>query len=190
MLSTGQIDIAMSCIAALPQRFTMAAFSDPYMDLNLALIVPDHERESFDDIDAVRSRESLHVAMIGSHYFAARLHRYIPDATTVMIDDAEVFFRDPDLADALVLSAEEGAAYTFRYPHFAVVQPGGGARYPAAYAVPRGDEEMRSMISNWISLKQRDGTIDRLMKYWIYGGVTKPRTPRWSVVRDVLGWTD
>ena len=35
----------MSCIASLPDRFNYASFSTSYLDLNLAFIVRDHERE-------------------------------------------------------------------------------------------------------------------------------------------------
>jgi membrane-bound lytic murein transglycosylase MltF len=47
MLSSGQIDIAMSCIASLPDRYSLASFSRPYLDLTLAFVVPDHERKLY-----------------------------------------------------------------------------------------------------------------------------------------------
>ena len=61
---------------------------------------------------------------------------------------------------------------------------------PAAYAVPKGDIEMMEFVSNWIELKRKDGTVDALYEYWMMGGAAKPRKPRWSVIRDVLGWID
>ena len=33
-----------------------------------------------------------------------------------------------------------------------------------------------------------DGSLDRLREYWIEGGGTKKVEPRWSVMRNVLGW--
>ncbi len=191
LLSTGQIDVAMSCIAALPERFAMAGFSKPYLDLHLALIVPDHERARYRDPQNLPKGEDLRIALVGSHYFQSRVHRYFPGAQIVIIDGAEDFFTQPGLADAVVLSAEEGSAYTFRYPKFSVARPStGGVSFPAAYAVPRGDTELRTLISSWVDLKERDGTIDALFGYWFHGGASAPRRPRWSVIRDVLGWVD
>ena len=58
MLASGQVDMAMSCIASLPDRYAYASFSRPYLDLTLAFIVPDHEREVFSDLDLLRERDN------------------------------------------------------------------------------------------------------------------------------------
>ena len=107
------------------------------------------------------------------------------------LEAAEDFFNgNGQGADALLLSAEEGAAYTYRYPHYAVSRTRGNIRIPAAYAVPKGDIEMIEFVSNWIDLKRKDGTVDELYEYWMLGGASRPTEPRWSVIRDVLGWVD
>ena len=35
-----------------------------------------------------------------------------------------------------------------------------------------------------------DGTVERLFDYWIHGQDAGRRGPRWSVLRDVLGWVE
>lgn len=192
MLASGQIDMAMSCIAALPDRFIIASFSQPYIDLHLSFIVPDHERELYSNVDDLRARKDLTVALVSSHYFEPRLRALLPDADIVILEAAEDFFSESDHgADALLLSAEEGAAYAYRYPRYTVARArDGGIRYPAAYAVPKGDTEMQGFVSNWVDLKRKDGTVDALYEYWMLGGASRPRSPRWSVIRDVLGWVD
>ena len=92
---------------------------------------------------------------------------------------------------SLMLSSEEGAAYSYRYPRYTVaVTRNGGVRLPAAYAIPKGDIEMLEFVSNWIDLKRKDGTIDSLHEYWMLGGASKRREPRWSIIRNVLGWVE
>lgn len=189
MLLSGQIDIAMSCIASLPDRYAQVSFSRPYLDLHLAFIVPDHQRELFSDLRTLRKVEGLTIALVSSHYFAPRLRRLLPDARIVYLESAEDFFDGHGQgAHALVLSAEEGAAYAYRYPQYAVATSRSGIRLPAAYAVPKGDFEMMEFVSNWIELKRKDGTIDNLYDYWMLGGASRVDKPRWSVIRDVLGW--
>jgi ABC-type amino acid transport substrate-binding protein len=192
-LNSGQIDIAMSCIAALPDRFLKASFSRPYLDLRLSLIVRDHERAEFRSMEKLQQRRDLTIAMVGTHYFTSRISAKLPQADFVYLEAAEEFFTRPELgADALLLSAEEGAAYAYRYPQFHVVPVGqnGAVRLPAAYAVPRGDLEMVELVSNWIELKRKSGVIDELYNYWMLGGAAQPRQPRWSIIRDVLHWID
>ena len=192
MLASGQIDMAMSCIASLPDRYAYASFSRSYLDLTLSFVVRDHEREQFSDFALLRERKDLTIAMISTQYFEPRIRRLLPDARIVYLEAAEDFFSGAAQgADALMLSAEEGAAYSYRYPQYTVARVAGGAvRLPAAYAVPKGDVEMMEFVSNWIDLKRKDGTIDSLYEYWMLGGASRPREPRWSIIRNVLGWVE
>ncbi|MEE4191722.1 MAG: cation:dicarboxylase symporter family transporter [Halieaceae bacterium] len=187
-LREAQIDIAMSCIASLPDRYSRAAFARPVLDLRMALIVPDHLRH--DVRDNGRFMRGLRIALISSHYFEPRLREVAPDADFVELESAESFFRGPPPADALLLTAEEGAAYAFRYPAYSVVPSEPPVRVPAAYALPRGETEWQEVVSNWVQLKQADGSVDRLYAYWMEGGVTAQKGRRWSVAQDVLGWWD
>ncbi len=190
MLSAGQIDIVMSCVASLPDLNRKASFSRSYLDLTLALVVPDHERDVYSNIEELKQRD-ITIALVVSHYFASRVREVLPNAKIVVLDSAEAFFTNDDHgADALLISAEEGAAYTYRYPRYAVVKTQRQVKIPASYALPKGDFEMVGFISNWVDLKRSEGTTDQLYQYWMLGGVTTTKEPRWSVVKDVLHWID
>ena len=41
-----------------------------------------------------------------------------------------------------------------------------------------------------IDLKKKDNTFQRFYEHWILGRDAKVQTPRWSVIRNVLGWVD
>jgi ABC-type amino acid transport substrate-binding protein len=192
MLSAGDIDLAMSCIASLPDRYAFASFSRSYLDLTLAFIVPDYQRDLFADIDSLRARDDLEIALVSSNYFRPRIARMLPNAKIIVLEAAEDFFSDSAHgADALLLSAEEGTAYAYRYPHYTVVKAKrGGILTPAAYAVPKGDAEMIEFVSNWVDLKRKEGSVDTLYDYWMVGGAVESKKPRWSIIRDVLHWID
>ncbi len=189
-LSTGQIDIVMSCVASLPDLYREVSFSRSYLDLTLALVVPDHMRHIYANIEELKQRD-LTIALVISDYFKSRIHQVLPNAKIVVLDSAEAFFLDDKHgAEVLVLSAEEGAAYTYRYPRYTVVKTARVIKIPAGYALPKGDSEMVAFISNWVDLKRSEGTIDQLYQYWMLGGVTEKKEPRWSIVKDVLHWID
>jgi hypothetical protein len=61
---------------------------------------------------------------------------------------------------------------------------------PLAYAIARHDQVFASFVNTWIDLKRKDGTIDRLYRYWILGQNAAAARPRWSIIRDVLHWVD
>ena len=43
-----------------------------------------------------------------------------------------------------------------------------------------------NFVNTWVDLKQKDGTIAALFEHWILGRAAEDKTPRWSVLRDVL----
>ena len=49
---------------------------------------------------------------------------------------------------------------------------------------------MRDFLEYWITLKRNDGTIQAYYEHWILGRSRHAVEPRWSVIRDVLGWVD
>ena len=83
------------------------------------------------------------------------------------------------------------SAWTLLHPKFSVVVPEPGTiKIPLAYPVARRDELFASFVNTWIELKRKDGTIDALYRYWILGQNAAAKRPRWSILRNVLHWTD
>jgi hypothetical protein len=90
-----------------------------------------------------------------------------------------------------VYAAEVASAWTLLYPQFTVVVPlPDRLRVPIVYAVSRDAPGLRDVLDTWIVLKQHDQTITRLYDYWVLGSDESTQPPRWSVVRNVLGWVD
>jgi hypothetical protein len=93
--------------------------------------------------------------------------------------------------DAVVLPAERGSVLTLLYPKYTVVIPEPGVvKIPLAYPMAGRDQNWASFLSTWIELKRRAGTIDALYGHWILGKQAGKRQPRWSVIRNVLGWVE
>lgn len=80
-------------------------------------------------------------------------------------------------------------AWTLVYPSFSVAVPHPDhIRIPMVFASRRGDLEFVETINRWLELHKADGTIDKAFDHWILGRSSKQEAPRWSVIRDVLGW--
>jgi ABC-type amino acid transport substrate-binding protein len=63
-------------------------------------------------------------------------------------------------------------------------------KFPVAFPVPLGEESLADLLKNWITMKQKDGTIAGLYNYWILGLEPEVHEPRWSIIRNVLHWVD
>jgi hypothetical protein len=49
---------------------------------------------------------------------------------------------------------------------------------------------MRDFLEHWVTLREKDGTLKEHYDHWILGISPTAKEPRWSVIRDVLGWVE
>jgi hypothetical protein len=61
---------------------------------------------------------------------------------------------------------------------------------PIVFATPRNAPDLHDYVSTWVALKRQDGVAGHLCDFWILGRGAESTEPRWSVVRDALGWID
>jgi Na+/H+-dicarboxylate symporter/ABC-type amino acid transport substrate-binding protein len=189
-LNTGYCDLIMSGVAVTPERARDMAFSIPYTQETLAFIVKDYRRDEFNSREAVRRHEVLRLGVPNVPYYIAKVRHYLPQAKLVLVSSIREFFeRLGEELDALVYTAEAGSAWTLLYPSYAVAVPQPDVlAAPIAYAMAHGDLGLVEFINTWLELKKEDRTISSLYDYWILGQNAVPKQPRWSVLRNVLGW--
>ena len=87
-------------------------------------------------------------------------------------------------------SAEEGAAWTILYPLFSVVVPRPVVQLPIVYQVAPDNPGLLRAMNDWLALENATGGVDEIYDYWVEGKTEQVDPPRWSVIRDVLGWVE
>jgi ABC-type amino acid transport substrate-binding protein len=191
-LANGYCDLVMSGVVVTTDRAREMLFSDSYLDETFAFIVPDDQRERFASWSDIRERGALTIAIPDVPYYVVRLRELLPRAVIEVHQDLEPLFdRSAAHIDALALPAERGSAWTLMYPAYSVVVPEPDPmRVPLAYPVGRHDDAFVRFLNTWIGLKRKDGTFDAAYRYWILGQDAVPRSPRWSVIRNVLHWVE
>ena len=166
------------------------SFPRAHFDETLAFVVPDYLRQEFSSGASVRAMEELDIGVPDLNYYSEKVRNYLPQARLHVLDSPRSFFegRAGEL-DAMVYGAAAGSAWCLVYPDFSVAVPHPDVlAVPMAFPVARGDQEMVYFISQWLTLKEKDRTIERLFDYWIQGRQETQSEPRWSVIRNVLGW--
>ena len=166
--------------------------SEPYMDLTLALVVPDHLKDEFSSIESIRKRGVFGLGIPTGSFFAHEIQDSVPLARIVQLESPRHFFENPpELMDALLASAEGGAAWTLIYPDYTVVNPKSRPiKIPVSYPYAGPDLRFEEFLGHWIQLKRKDGTVEDLYDYWALGRGAQVHEPRWSVIRDVLHWVE
>ncbi len=186
-----QCELAMAGIAVTPLRMMAAAYSQPYMDETIGFVVRDHLRAKFTSWESIRSLGAIEVDVPDIPYYVQAIRSRLPQARIKLIpptNDESPLAAKPDAA---VLPAERGSVLSMLHPEYSVVVPESDQiKVPLAYPLARRDQDWLNFINNWIELKRKDRTIDRLYEHWILGKSAQHREPRWSVIRNVLHWAE
>jgi ABC-type amino acid transport substrate-binding protein len=189
-LQRGEFDVAMSGLPITTPALKRMRFTRPYLETTLSVVTRDHRRREFASIDAVAAQENLHIAVLRSEYYAAKVRGELPDAEVSVIVSPREFFDDgDDRFDALAMTAESGSAWTLLYPEFqvVVVQPE-LVHVPLGFALAIEDEEFGEFLSHWIELTRGGQPYARAYRHWIEGEDFRAQHRRWSIGRNVLGW--
>lgn len=192
-LAAGRCDVVMSGVVMTPRRAAVLKFSEPYLDEHLSFVSLDSRRREFASQDGVRGLGRVRLGMLNLTYFDETIRRYAPEAEVLLYSNrkemVDAFLSSHERIDAMVTSAERGSAWSLKHPQFSVSVPKPPMlTVPLAYPVARRDAELANLLDSWIALKRRDGTLEELYAYWVLGHNAQDRTPRWSIMRDVLGW--
>ncbi len=172
-LEDDHFDIAVSGIT--PNLSMIAAsrmlYTASYLDVHLALVVPDYDRKKFSDFQKIKKLENVHACVRIDSTFSNRMKQLFPNFIVMELDSESDFFdADESQCEVFLTTAEGGAAWTLRYPEYVVVNPFENRQgAPLVIAVRHEDLILEHFLTTWIKIKQTDGTIDSLYDYWIQG---------------------
>jgi ABC-type amino acid transport substrate-binding protein len=192
-LAEDDFDVVMSGLVGTLERSESMQHTTPYMDVTLALVVPDYRVRDFRSLAALRNQDALTIGFVDlSRGFVHRIRTALPQAELVELPTNQQFFDEAwEKLDALLISAESGSAFTLLYPEFEVVIPNDlRVELPLFYAIGAEDAELRDLLEHWVTLRRKDSTMQEYYDHWILGKTVGPKTPRWSVIRNVLNWVD
>jgi len=186
------VDIAASGLEINPRFYQGITYSLPYMTVNFAFVVRDHERDDFADTEILADRDDLTIGVKAGSSFARTVRAALPNARIVDLWSESQFFEGPPVhLDALVTTAQGGSAWTLIHPNYAVVTPHDiDASVPIAFIMARENVGISDGFETWLRLQQHDGTLEDLYNYWILGKGVETSEARWSVIRNVLHWVD
>jgi Na+/H+-dicarboxylate symporter len=186
-------DVLMSGVVITVDRAVRLQFSSSYLDETVAFVVPDHRAAEFTEWSSIRAMGPLRLAVPhGAPYYMRKIRDELQHAEIVPFDRMdEMFVPHAPPIDAFVATAERGSAYTLLHPAYSVAVPKPRPfKVPLGYVIAGRDAAMTAMIDTWIEQKRKDGTIDELFAHWILGHDSVSRQPRWSILDNVLRWSE
>jgi Na+/H+-dicarboxylate symporter len=192
LLADGRIDLAMG-LPYLPDLLTRVAYSTPYLDSSLGLVVRDEWRDDFASAEGMARHAPVTIALPADLPRAEQqLREWLPSVALrfVTLTSPKDFFegRTPGV-DAVAMLAEGGAAWSILYPAYSVVVPQPGSMaLPVGVGMRRGDVELAGVVNDWLVIQRSAGVLRQARDYWVLGHGARQKGPRWSIRHDVLGW--
>jgi Na+/H+-dicarboxylate symporter len=193
LLDEGVVDVVPG-VWYRPYWFEQLRLSQPYLEGTMGIATLDPRRHEFARVEDLRGRRGLRIGVpLDADQVAASLERYfggVSAVEAVPLPSAGPFFegREPQL-DGFLMPAEAAAAATLLHPRYTVVVPQPDpVRVPFAFGVARDAEGLAEAIDRWLVFVRSEGSLKAPYDYWVLGQGARDPRPRWSILRDVLGW--
>ena len=193
LLRNGVIDI-MPGVWYRPYWFSSMRLSTPYMNGTVGLAVKDERRHEFSSVQALRESRGLRIGVpLATSQLQASIELYFGDSDAEFVEIAhwQPFFQGlhPEV-DAFLMPAENASGWTLLYPNYTVVVPQPNpVHIPSTFGMARDAGELVEMVNEWVVFADSAGLIQAPYKYWVRGEGLVEAKPRWSIMRNVLGWT-
>jgi ABC-type amino acid transport substrate-binding protein len=185
-LIEGRFDIAMAGIYVTEDRLLELKASSPYFQSPLALFMPRARASGFTSRAKILERQGLKIGVFDDPVLVPRLKRTFPNAEIVIAPD---YRQVPDFSriDAAIWTLVKAEALAAAHPGLMAVAPSDVGNPLLAYFMPPSAEEFEKFVNYWLNLKHSDGFESRQRAYWIARVPRADPTPRWSILRNVLG---
>ncbi len=180
-------DIVMSDIFLSTKYAQEIYLSKPYLTVSLALVVK-KDNDNLDSFESATKVDSFTICYFEREEVAKEYASFFPNAKIEQIYGLDEFFNDKDSSeyDAYLTSAERASILTITHPGYKVVNPL-PYHIKNALVFPLASSTIwKRYIDNWIELRKKDGTIQRLYSQWILGREYKKKEKAWSVWDNII----
>jgi ABC-type amino acid transport substrate-binding protein len=194
LLEEGIIDI-MPGVWYRPFWFSSLMLTDPYFTATVGLATRDERRDDFETLETIRQQRKLKIGVpLDSTQIEFSLQHYFgqSDVEFVTTEFWNTYFegKHPEL-DAYLMPAEHASGWSLLHPEYTVVVPQPNpVRIPSGFAVALDAGDLAQVINEWIVYAENVGIIKSSFDYWVSGQGAQKHEPRWSIMRNVLGWGD
>lgn len=183
-----RFDMAVGGIYLTTDRIRRATPSRPYLQSQPALIVRSEKAAAFLDGNALREADGLRIAAFSSDILVPLARQLFPKSEIVVVPDYSRLAEAGDI-DAAIWTLDQARAWASSHPGFSAVVPTDfGTPLLMAYLLPRDSREFAVLVDEWLALQRTNGFEEAMKSYWLEGKPGTPASPRWSVLRNVLGW--
>ena len=170
LLDAGYLDLTTG-IPVIPDNMAAYNLSIPYSEQTIAFMVKDERRAEFTNWENIVQREDIIIGVPETFFYKDAIRKYFTNGTVWEISTPRLFFKDKyQHIDAMLFGAPSASGWNLLHPDYTVVVPQPRiAPVSLAFPINSHDAQFERYMRNWILMKQKSGTLDRLFNYWISG---------------------
>jgi len=187
-LQAGAFDVAISGIYVTSDRLLNDGVSEPYFRSPLAFFTLRDRGPDFLTRDQLLARSNLRIGIFGDSVLIPVLNEVLPQAQVITEPDYNVL---PDFAqvDGAFWTLTQAEAVAAAHPRLvAVATKDIGSPFLFAYLTPPHSEGLLRLINYSLAASTRSGFTQEQTAYWIDRRPRLDTSPRWSILRNVLGF--
>ena len=189
-LKAERFDLAVGGMFVTPERLHEIAVSHTYLETPPALIVHAADAKKFAAWDGEAARQGLKIVAFNDRIIKGLAKRLFPKETPEIVGTYGVLSADTHF-DAAVWALEQAKAWAKAHDGYSAVVPkNAGAPLSIAFLMPPNSTVFRRFVDDWLALQRANGFQSAMNAYWLEGKPRRSHRPRWSILRNVLGWAD
>ncbi len=191
-LNEGIYDIAMSGLSITEERLKQFYFTESYLELPVAFIMPQEFKHLYTSTEAIEKEHSIKLVVRRGTAYELLAHKIVPSSRIVTINHYDEYVQYYP-KEILLRGAAQAIAWSLNHNEFALLFPPQPIpKDRLAYGIAQGEEKMVHYMNQWLQLKKNQELMGKEYKKWILGDRDPPpkQNRRWSIIKDVLQWVE
>ncbi len=171
-LQQGLCDLVLSTDVIVPDQGGDVLYAKPTENFGIGLMLSGNRFAALRSWSDLRRAEGLRIGLEADstflkQWFAMRLPRaaFLTDQALPELFDALAQGR----LDAVLVTAQQGAAWNVIYPRFSLLVPQPAISFPASRQLPSQAHALARVWDSWVLIQATDGSRQTVYRHWVEG---------------------
>jgi Na+/H+-dicarboxylate symporter/ABC-type amino acid transport substrate-binding protein len=171
-LQRGLCDLVLSTDVIVPEQGGTVLYARPTENFGIGLMLNGNRLADLRSWKDLQSALGLRIGLEASsrflkQWFAQRLPRaaFLTDQALPELFEALAQGR----LDAVLVTAQQGAAWNVIYPRFSLLVPQPAISFPASRQLPPQAHALARVWDSWVLIQATDGSREKVYRHWVEG---------------------
>ena len=190
-LKNDTFDIAMSAVSISEDRLIYLSFTQPYMKPRFVFVTDEKNKKIFSSLDIVQLETKWKIAALKGSSYETIAKELFPHHEIILLSSYEDY--ENSEANAILWEEQQAIAWSVGKRNLRVIFPQPIIGIDSlSYAIKSNNPRFMNYLNQWLALKETEGFTKNQYDLWILGKteIAAPYEPRWSIIRDVLHWSE